>query len=100
MNKNEIITDMCMTYRHDYGLTRRPEDPPWVAGMTDEERLGLYKTMEQLYDHHIAPMQAQLEKLNNGDAVVLPKDVEHAEAMVKVGMFYLEQKNGKSSRIL
>ena len=97
MNKNEIITDMCMTYRHDYGLTKRPEDPPWVAGMTDEERLGLYKTMEQLYEHHIAPMQEQLEKLNNGDSVVLPKDKEHAEAMVKVGMFYLNQKNGKSS---
>ena len=96
MTKNEIITDMCMTYRHDYGLTRRPEDPPWVAGMTDEERLGLYKTMEQIYDNCIAPLMTEYEKLNNGESVVLPKDVDHAEAMVRVGMFYLDQKNGKS----
>lgn len=95
MNKHDIITDMCMTYRHDYGLTKRPEDPPWVAGMTEADRLGLYRTMEQLYDHHIAPMQEQLDKLNNGESVVLPKDKEHAKAMVKVGMFYLNGNNGK-----
>lgn len=95
MTKNEIITDMCMTYRHDYGLTKRPEDPPWVAGMTDTERLGLYKTMEQLYDHHIAPMQNQLEKLSNGESVILPKDKEHAENMVRVGMFYLDTNKEK-----
>ena len=92
MTKHDIITDMCMTYRHDYGLTKRPEDPSWVAGMTDEERLGLYKTMEQLYEHHIAPMQNKLDQLDNGESVVLPKDKEHAEAMVRVGMFYLNQK--------
>ena len=95
MNRDEIIKDMCMTYRHDYGLTKRPEDPPWVAGMTDVERRGLYKTMEQLYDHYILPIEQQLESLNNGDVVVLPKDKEHAEAMVKIGMFYLENKEKK-----
>lgn len=97
MTKHDIIIDMCYTYRHDYGLTKHPEDPSWVAGMTDEERLGLYKTMEQLYEHHIKPVKEQLEQLNNGQSVVLPKDKEHAENMVRVGMFYLEQKNGKSS---
>jgi len=97
MTKNEIITEMCMTYRHDYGLQKSPEDPPWVAGMTDNERLGLYKTMEQLYEHHIKPIHGQLESLNNGDAVVVPKDKEHAEAMVRVGMFYLNQKNNDPS---
>ena len=92
MTKHDIITDMCYTYRHDYGLTKNPEDPSWVAGMTDSERLGLYKTMEQLYDHHIKPMKEQLEQLNTGESVVLPKDKEHAEAMVRIGMFYLDQK--------
>lgn len=95
MNKNEIIHDMCMTYRHDYGLKKSPNDPPWVAGMTDEERLGLYKTMEQLYEHHVKPMQEQLEKLNKGELVILPKDKQHAENMVKVGMFYLESNEEK-----
>lgn len=95
--KEQIITDMCYTYRHDYGLDKDPSDPPWVAGMTDVDRHGLYRTMEQLYEHHVKPVQSQLEQLNNGESVVLPKDVDHAEAMVRVGMFYLDQKNGKSS---
>ena len=53
--REEIITDMCMSYRHDYGLNRNPEDPPWVAGMTPEERKGLWNTMAQIYDNNIAP---------------------------------------------
>lgn len=53
--REQIITDMCMTYRHDYGLNRTPEDPPWVAGMTPEERKGLWNTMAQIYDNNIAP---------------------------------------------
>lgn len=53
--KEEIITSMCYTYRHDYGLTRGDTDPSWVAGMTDEERKGLYRTMEQIFNNSIAP---------------------------------------------
>jgi hypothetical protein len=33
---------------------------------------------------------SEYNKLINGEAVVLPKDREHAEALVRVGMFYLE----------
>lgn len=97
-NKEEVIYDMCMTYRHDYGLDKLPTDPPWVAGMTKEEREGLYRTMEQLYEHHIAPIMYHYQALQNGDEVVLPKDKDHAEFMVKVGMFYLEGlKNDRQS---
>ena len=46
---------MCYTYRHDYGLTRSPDDAPWVAGMTDFERKGLWQTMAQIFDNDIAP---------------------------------------------
>ena len=90
--KEEIIHDMCMTYRHDYGLDRNPNDPKWLAGMTPEERMGLYKTMEKIYEHNIEPIIEHYNKLDTGESVVLPKDVEHAEAMVKVGMFYLNNK--------
>jgi len=55
MTREQIITDMCYTYRHDYGLDRNPEDPSWVAGMTPDERKGLYATMAQIYDNNIAP---------------------------------------------
>lgn len=53
--RDEIITNMCYTYRHDYGLTRSDDDPPWVAGMTDKERTGLWQTMAQIFDNNIAP---------------------------------------------
>ena len=46
---------MCYTYRHDYGLDRHPDDPPWVAGMTEKERKGLWQTMAQIFDNDIAP---------------------------------------------
>ncbi len=54
--------------------------------------------MEQLYEHHIKPLVDHYDKLNNGEAVVIPKDREHAEAMVKIGMFYLDQQDGKRHR--
>lgn len=53
--RDEIITDMCYTYRHDYGLNRSDDDPPWVAGMTENERKGLWQTMAQIFDNNIAP---------------------------------------------
>lgn len=53
--RDEIITDMCYTYRHDYGLNRSDDDPPWVAGMTVREREGLWRTMAQIFDNNIAP---------------------------------------------
>ena len=46
---------MCYTYRHDYGLNKDPNDPPWISGMTEAERKGLYLTMSQIYDNTIAP---------------------------------------------
>ena len=94
--REEIINDMCMTYRHDYGLDKLPGDPPWTAGMTPEERKGLYATMSQIYEHNIKPLLEQYKDLQDGNSVVIPRDKEHAEALVKMGMFYLDQHNGKS----
>ena len=34
-----------------------------------------------------------LDKLYNGDNVVLPRNQEHAEAMLRVATFYLSQNN-------
>jgi len=65
MTREQIITDMCYTYRHDYGLDRKAEDPPWLSGMTDSERAGLWKTMAQIYDNNIAPNMI----LKNGKSI-------------------------------
>ena len=52
--REEIIRDMCVSYRSDYDLNRSPSDPPWVAGLTPKERMGLWRTMEQIYEINIA----------------------------------------------
>jgi hypothetical protein len=63
--KEEIIHDMCLTYRHDYGLRKQPGDPSWTAGMTAEEAKMLYKTMEQIYTNDIEPMMEHYERKYN-----------------------------------
>lgn len=42
-NREQIITSMCFTWRHDYGL------------MTDEERASLWGRMAQIFDNDISP---------------------------------------------
>jgi hypothetical protein len=55
MTPEQVILNMCMTYRHDFGLDRAPGDPPWCSGMTPMEREGLVRTMTQIYNNNIAP---------------------------------------------
>ena len=93
--REEIITSMCYTWRHDYGLLKEADPggytfPGITSGMTREEQQSLWQQMAQLFDNDIAPELEAYRQLQNGDSVVVPRDREHAEAMVKVGMFYLE----------
>ena len=53
--REEIITSMCYTYRHDYGLDKHPDDASFVAGMTGSQRKALWNDMAQLFDNDILP---------------------------------------------
>jgi hypothetical protein len=53
--REEIITSMCYTMRHDYGLNKEQNAYSFPAGMTDEERNNLWQQMAQLFDNDIAP---------------------------------------------
>lgn len=53
--REEIITSMCYTYRHDYGLDRHPDDADFVAGMTGSQRKELWNKMAQIFDNNIWP---------------------------------------------
>lgn len=53
--KEEIITDMCYTFRHDYGLDKHPDAAPFVSGMLPRERNVLYSQMEQILNNAIIP---------------------------------------------
>jgi len=57
--KEQTITDMCYTYRHDYGLRKSEGDPSWISGMTEQDAKMLYKTMEQIYNNNIEPLLEQ-----------------------------------------
>lgn len=91
-SKEEIIASMCYTYRHDYGLNKLPEDPSWTAGMTQKEREGLYRTMEQIYTNNIEPMLKELQDLQEGRTVQIPKSKEHAAMMYKLAQMYFGEK--------
>jgi hypothetical protein len=56
--REEIITSMCMTYRHDYSLDKHPDDADFVAGMTGSQRTALWKQMAQIFDNNIWPHMA------------------------------------------
>lgn len=46
--REEIITSMCYTYRHDYGIDNS-------TSMTEAERSWLWHTMSQIFDNDIYP---------------------------------------------
>ena len=88
-NKEETIYDMCMSYRHDFGLRKLPGDPPWTSGMTEEDAKMLYKTMEQIYNNDIEPLLKEFNDLKEGRSVQIPQSKEHAALMYKLAQMYL-----------
>ena len=88
-SKKEIITEMCYTYRHDYGLDKNPDDPSWCAGMTPDDRTGLYRTMEQIYTNNFEPFIKEFNDLKEGRSVQIPQSKEHAALMYKLASMYL-----------
>jgi hypothetical protein len=65
--REQIITSMCYTVRHDYGITKEPQEftgsnaeqlhafDYLVSGMYPEERKALWNQMAQIFDNDIAP---------------------------------------------
>lgn len=55
MTREDIIGNMCFTYRHDYGLDKPEGAYAFEAGMTQKEREFLWNRMAQIFDNDIAP---------------------------------------------
>lgn len=57
MTREQIINNMCMTFRHDYGLRISEDDRMYtlMSGMTEREAQALYNDMAQIFDNDIAP---------------------------------------------
>lgn len=68
MTREQIVTSMCYTWRHDYGLEKNEHDGPGgliSAGLTDHERRQLWRDMAQIFDHHIAPLIKENQDLRD-----------------------------------
>lgn len=87
--RNEIITSMCYTYRHDFGLDKVDESLI-SSGMTDIERQLLWNKLAQIFDNDIAPLLGEYQQMLDGDRIVLPRSREHAEKMLRAAAFYLD----------
>jgi hypothetical protein len=57
MTREQIINNMCYTYRHDYGLTISEDDKMYTlnSGVTELERKYIWQQMTQIFDNDIAP---------------------------------------------
>lgn len=55
--REDIITNMCYTFWHDYGINRPANQHNWfgASGMNDDERQALWNQMAQIFDNDIAP---------------------------------------------
>jgi hypothetical protein len=54
--REQIITSMCYTMRHDYGLGKSEHSIfDLSSGLTDREREALWQQMAQIFDNDIAP---------------------------------------------
>ena len=92
MDREQLITNMCLTFRHDYGLVISEDERMYSlnSGMTELERQGLFNTMSQVFDHHFATSLEEYRKVNEGEAITIPKSAEHAKAMMGVAQWYLD----------
>ena len=71
MNREQIITSMCHTYKHTHGITNDwPNDEAsytsiLASGMTLAERESLWKKMARIFDTNIAPNMEFKSKLTS-----------------------------------
>ena len=57
------------------------------------EQICMEVMKERLFDYEL--IKAELDSINNGDRVVLPKNKEHAKMMLIIAMNYLGIKPGE-----
>lgn len=69
LTREGIITNMCYTWDHSFGLTRDPDSPDVIdnmVGYTDDECKSLWDQMAQIFDNDILPVM-EFKSLNSSD---------------------------------
>jgi len=92
MNRERIINNMCLTYRHDFGLRISEDERLYFlsSGMTEAEANALWRDMSQIFDNDIAPLLETASRYEDGTHIPLPKNKEQAKAMILVAEHYLK----------
>jgi len=92
MNREQIINNMCMTFRHDYGLRISEDDRMYtlMSGMTEREAQELFNTMAQIFDNDIAPLIQNAMNYEAGTHIPMPANAEYARGMILVAENYLK----------
>jgi hypothetical protein len=92
MNREQIIHNMCLTFRHDYGLLISEDDRMYTlnSGMTAREREALFNDMAQIFDNDIAPLIEKANRYEEGTHIPIPVSAEYAKAMILVAENYLK----------
>jgi hypothetical protein len=90
----QIINNMCLTFRHDYGLRISEDDRMYtlMSGMTEMEAQALFNDMAQIFDNDIEPILKERDELIGGDMIPLPKSEQHAKAMILLAEHYLKHR--------
>lgn len=90
--REEIINNMCMTFRHDYGLRISEDDRMYtlMSGMTEREAQELFNTMAQIFDNDIAPLIENAMNYEAGTHIPMPANAEYARGMILVAENYLK----------
>lgn len=90
--REQIINNMCMTYRHDYGLEISEDIRMYTlsSGMTRSEREALFNTMAQIFDNDIAPLLENAMNYEAGTHIPMPANAEYAKAMILIAENYLK----------
>ena len=91
MNREQIIHNMCLTFRHDYGLLISEDERMYTlnSGMTERECEALFNDMAQIFDHNIAPLVDSAMKYEKGTHIPIPANTEYAKGMMLVAENYL-----------
>lgn len=92
--REEMITHMCKTFRHDYGIVLSEEDKMYslTSGMTQREREGLWHKMAQVFDNVICAYMSfdHDNEIKRGEKVPIPVNKEYAKVMILVAENYLK----------
>ena len=92
MNREQIINNMCLTFRHDYGLRISEDDRMYtlMSGMTEMEAQALFNDMAQIFDNDIAPLIENAKRYEEGTHIPIPVSAAYAKAMILVAENYLK----------